>query len=94
MSTDREARVAAAVERACLQAATVVELCRSVHAAMSPLVPSDRWCGFAVDPSTLFATNGYHEEGVDQKVFPRLLEIEYGSVDINQLPALVRTRAA
>jgi DNA-binding CsgD family transcriptional regulator len=91
VTSDGKARAAAAVERACLHAASVVELCRAVQAAVAPIVPSDRWCGFAVDPSTLFATNGYHEEGVDQKVFPRLLEIEYGADDMNLLPALVRT---
>jgi DNA-binding CsgD family transcriptional regulator len=69
----------------------VVGLCRNLHEALEPVLPSDRWCGFAVDPSTLFATNGYHDEGVDGHLLPRLLEIEVGVDDVNQLPALART---
>jgi DNA-binding CsgD family transcriptional regulator len=93
VTTDGRARAAAAVERACATATSVVELCRSVQAAMAPVVPTDRWCGFAVDPSTLFATNGYHDEGVDPRVLPRLLDLEYGSEDTNHLPDLVRSAA-
>lgn len=69
----------------------MVSLCRAVHAAVSDVVPADRWCGFAVDPATLFSTNGYHDEGVDAVVLPRLLELEHGDPDMNQLPALART---
>lgn len=83
-------RLQRAVAAACEQAASVVELCRGVHAAIEPLVPADRWCAFAVDPATLFATNGYHDEGVDERVLPRLMEIEHGESDRNQLPELVR----
>lgn len=79
------------MERACLGATTLVELCRSVQAAIAEAVPADRWCGFAVDPSTLFATNGYHEEGVRQELVPKLLELEYGTFDSGQLPELVRS---
>ena len=81
------------MERACADATSVVELCRSVQAAIAPVVPADRWCGFAVDPATLFATNGYHEEGVDMALLPRLLELEYGTVDVAHVPALARTSA-
>ena len=85
------ARTEAAVEQACDGARSVVDLCRTVQQAIDPMVPSDRWCGFAVDPATMFATNGYHDEGVDQRVLPRLLELEYGSVDSNHVPDLARS---
>ena len=91
MGDDRLVRAAAAVERACAEATTVVGLCRAVHDAVAPVVPTDRWCGFAVDPSTLFATNGYHDEGVDMHLVPRLLELEHGTDDTNQIPALARS---
>jgi DNA-binding CsgD family transcriptional regulator len=71
----------------------VVELCRSVRAAIDIAVPSDRWCGFAVDPATMFATNGFHDEGFAPHLVPRLLELEVGAEDTNQLPALARTPA-
>lgn len=90
VTSDQVARTAAAVARACAGAASVVELCRAVQAALAAAIPVDRWCGFAVDPATLFATNGYHDEGVDPAVLPRLLELEYGDPDANQLPDLVR----
>ncbi|MFP5220339.1 MAG: helix-turn-helix domain-containing protein [Actinomycetes bacterium] len=88
---DRLARVEASVERACAEASTVVQLCRTVQAAVADVVPADRWCGFAVDPSTMFSTNGYHDEGVDLVALPRLLELEHGADDVNHLPALART---
>jgi DNA-binding CsgD family transcriptional regulator len=91
VTADQLARASTAVERACLDASSVVALCRSVHAAVAPVVPADRWCGFAVDPATLFATNGYHDEGVDLELLPRLLELEYGSVDAAHVSDLVRS---
>ncbi len=93
MTTDRLVRAERAIERVCTEATSVVELCRGVQRAIEPIVPSDRWCSFAVDPSTLFATNGYHDEGVDPHLLPRLLELEVGAEDVNQLPALARTRS-
>jgi DNA-binding CsgD family transcriptional regulator len=71
----------------------VVGLCQDVHRAVDAAVPADRWCGFALDPSTLFATNGYHDEGVAAHLVPRLLELEHGTPDTNLLPALARTTA-
>lgn len=91
MSGDQAVRAERAVAAACETAGSVVELCRDVRAAIDPVVPSDRWCAFAVDPATLFATNGYHDEGVDERVLPRLMEIEHGEADRNQLPELART---
>lgn len=91
MSPDRQLRAAARVEVACTTARSVAELCRGVHQALADIVPTDRWCGFAVDPATLFATNGYHDEGVDLALLPRLLEIEYGEDDRAQVPELVRS---
>lgn len=93
MASDQRARAIAAVERAASDATSVVGLCQAVHHAIATVVPTDRWCGFAIDPATLFATNGYHDEGVDQRVLPRLLELEYGGVDTNHVPALARSKA-
>lgn len=93
VAADRLVRAQAAVERACDEAASIVELCRGIERVLAPTVPSDRWCGFAVDPATLVATNGYHDEGVDQHLVPRLLELEHGSADANQFPALARSAA-
>jgi DNA-binding CsgD family transcriptional regulator len=90
-TTDGWHRAASAVERACAEATTVVDLCRKVHAAIATAVPTDRWCGFALDPATIAATNGYHDEGVEMSLLGRLLELEYGDADANQLPALART---
>ena len=80
-----------AIEGACRESTSVVELCRSVHQAVAQVVPTDRWCAFAVDPATLFATNGFHDEGVSSHVLPRLLELEHGSTDFNQLASLARS---
>lgn len=92
MRGDALVRAMGEVERACDDARSVTDLCQAVHRAVAPVVPTDRWCGFAVDPSTLYATNGYHDEGVDMALLPRLLELEYGAVDATQLPELARTR--
>ena len=91
MQGDRLVRVTTEVERACDGARSVAELCRTVRSAIEPVVPADRWCGFAVDPATLFATDGYHDEGVDLALLPRLLELEYGAEDRAHLPELART---
>ena len=91
VTSDQLVRALTEVERACADASSVVGLCRSVQTAIAPVVPADRWCGFAVDPATLFATNGYHDEGVDMDLVPRLLELEYGTEDANQVPALARS---
>lgn len=93
MTGDLLVRAAKEVERASETSASVVELCRSVHHAVSSVVPTDRWCGFAVDPATMFATNGYHDEGVDLTLLPRLLELEYGEPDDTHVPALARSRS-
>lgn len=93
MASDRVVRAERAVEDVSANAASVVDLCRGVQRVIDPVVRSDRWCSFAVDPSTMFATNGYHDEGVDMHLMPRLLELEVGAVDVNQLPALARTRS-
>ena len=86
----RAERAARAVARACEEATTVVELCRGVRREIDPVVPSDRWCAFAVDPPTMISTNGYHDEGVDERLLPRLLDLEHGADDLNHLPALAR----
>lgn len=76
---------------ACETATSVVSLCRAVHGAVDRYVPSDRWCGFAVDPSTVYATNGYHDEGFEPALIPRMLEIEYGAGDVNGFSQLARS---
>ena len=93
MASDRLVRAGTQVERACDEATSVSDLCRRVHAAVAEVVPTDRWCGFAVDPASLFATNGYHDEGVDLSLLPRLLELEYGAADTMHVPALARSRS-
>jgi len=90
VGTDRLARAQRAVARACAGASTVVELCRAVHREVDAIVPSDRWCAFAVDPATTISTNGYHDEGIDEALLPRLLELEHGADDLNLLPDLAR----
>lgn len=91
VTTEQVIRTATAIERIGDEARTVVDLCRGVHDAIASLVPSDRWCGFAVDPATLFPTNGYHDEGIPYEFFPRLLELEHGTDDVNHLSALARS---
>lgn len=81
----------AAIGAAGLDATSVVSFCTQVHAAVDLAVPSDRWCGFALDPATLFPTNGVHEHGLPPELIPRLLEIEYGVDDVNTMPALAQT---
>ncbi len=91
MRSDQLTRAERAIEGAADEARSVVELCQRVHDAIAPLVPADRWCGFAVDPATLLPTNGYHDEGIAAEHLQRLLEIEHGVADWNQLPALARS---
>lgn len=92
ISSDRMTRTQASIERAGEHGRSVVDFCRAVHDAVGSLVPADRWCAFAVDPATLFATNGYHDQGIPFEYFPRLLEIEHGTPDCNQLPTLARSK--
>lgn len=89
--SDRYVRLESAVAAACAEADSVRDLCQHVHRSIVSEIPADRWCGFAVDPATMFATNGYHDEGIDLALLPRLLEIEYGEVDRAQVPDLVRS---
>lgn len=93
MSADLAVRAERAVAGACEEARSVVDLCRGVQHVLSSLIPSDRWCGFAVDPATLVPTNGFHDEGIPEPLLPRLLQLEHGSDDCNHLPALARSRA-
>lgn len=92
VSADLLARTQLALERAGDEARSVVALCRAVHDVVDRVIPSDRWCSFAVDPATMFATNGYHDEGIPTELLPRLLELEHGTPDCNHLPALARSR--
>lgn len=93
MSADLAVRAERAVANVCEEARSVVDLCRGVQHVISGLIPSDRWCGFAVDPATLVPTNGFHDEGIPDPLLPRLLELEHGTDDCNHLPALARSRA-
>ena len=93
MSADLAVRTERAVAKACDEARSVVELCRNVQRVVAPVIPSDRWCGFAIDPATFVPTNGFHDEGIPDPLLPRLLELEHGTDDCNHLPALARSRA-
>jgi DNA-binding CsgD family transcriptional regulator len=94
MALAQQRQVAAkAVERACTDAGSVVELLRGVRAALEPAIHADRWCGFALDPATMFATNGVHDEGLSAHLVPRLLDLEHGALDHNQIPELARSPA-
>ncbi len=91
MNADRLIRAQTAIDRIAAEARTVVDLCREVHGVVHGIVPADRWCAFAVDPATTFATNGYHDEGVPVAHVPRLLELEHGTSDHNQIRELARS---
>lgn len=91
MDRDRLLRAEQALARLGDSSRTVVEYCRGVHDVVDRVVPSDRWCAFAVDPATRLATNGYHDEGLPPAHLPRLIEIEHGEEDVNQIRTLART---
>lgn len=80
------------VERLCRTATDPLDLYRAVVPVLDRAVASDLWCGLLLDPSTVMNTGGYHDEGLPLAVLPRLLELEVGAADVNQLPALVRDR--
>lgn len=84
-------RAEAALVRLADSSRTVVDYCKGVHDVVDRLVPSDRWCAFAVDPATRLATNGYHDEGLPATHLPRLLELEHTDDDVNQIRTLART---
>lgn len=81
------------VERLCRSATDPLQLYRDVVPVLDRAVPADRWCGLLLDPATVMNTGGYHEEGLPLEVLPRLLELEVGADDVNQLPALARDRS-
>ena len=81
------------VERVCRTAGDPLALYREIVPVLDRAVPADLWCGLLLDPATLMNTGGFHEEGLPLAVLPRLLEIEVGTDDVNQFPALVRDRA-
>jgi DNA-binding CsgD family transcriptional regulator len=80
------------IRRASRTATDPIALHRSVADALPTAVPFDRWCGLLLDPATLMATSGYHEEGLPMQVLPRLLELEAADSDVNGMTALARTR--
>ena len=81
------------IERICRSATDPLTLYRDVVPVLGRAVPSDLWCGLLLDPATVMNTGGYHDEGLPLQVLPRLLELEVGSDDVNQLPALARARS-
>lgn len=87
-----DTRIREDITRACRKATDPVELHRAVAAMLPAAVPFARWCGLVVDPASLLATGGYHAEGLPEVVLPRLVEIEAGEPDVNDLPQLARTR--
>ena len=85
-------QVREAIRRACRTATDPVGLHRDAARLLPRVVPFDRWCGLVLDPATALNTGGYHEEGLPPEVMPRLIEIEAGEPDVNNLPALSRSR--
>jgi DNA-binding CsgD family transcriptional regulator len=83
----RRARSAVAeVERSCRTATDEVALHRSVAAALTGVVPFDRWCAMTLDPATALPTGGVHDEGLPMASMPRLLELEFGpEADVGRL---------
>ncbi|WP_142026608.1 helix-turn-helix transcriptional regulator [Blastococcus colisei] len=81
------------IERLCRSATDPLALYRDVVPVLDRAVPSDCWCGLLLDPATVMNTGGYHDEGLPLEVLPRLLELEVGTDDVNQLPALARDRS-
>ncbi|MCW2739918.1 MAG: putative Transcriptional regulator, LuxR family [Blastococcus sp.] len=81
------------VEGLCRSATDPLALYRAVVPALGSAVPSDLWCGLLLDPATVMNTGGYHDDGLPTEVLPRLLELEVGGDDVNQLPALARDRS-
>jgi DNA-binding CsgD family transcriptional regulator len=81
------------IERLCRSATEPLTLYRDAVRVLDRAVPSDRWCGLLLDPATVMNTGGYHDEGLPLPVLPRLLELEVGADDVNQLPALARDRS-
>lgn len=80
------------IERLCRSATDPLALYRDVVPVLDRAVASDIWCGLLLDPATVMNTGGYHDEGLPLEVLPRLLELEVGSADVNQLPELARHR--
>jgi DNA-binding CsgD family transcriptional regulator len=81
------------IERLCRKATDPLALYRDVVPVLDRAVPADLWCGLLLDPATVMNTGGYHDEGLPLEVLPRLLELEVGTDDVNQFPALTRDRA-
>lgn len=81
------------IERLCRSATDPLALYRDVVPVLDHAVPSDLWCGLLLDPATVMNTGGYHDEGLPLEVLPRLLELEVGGDDVNQLSTLARDRS-
>lgn len=78
------------IRRLVREAEDPIAVHRAAAARLVDAVPFDRWCGLVVDPATVMATGGYHEEGLPPERIPRLLEVECTD-DVNVLPALARS---
>ena len=87
-----ESAVRDRVERVCRSATDPLCVLRDVVPVVRRAVPADLWCGLLLDPATGMNTGGYHDEGLPLEVLPRLLELEVGAEDVNQLPELARGR--
>lgn len=79
------------LRRLCATAEDPVALHRAVADRLGAVVPFDRWCGLVLDPATVLATGGYHEQGLPAERMSRLLEVECSDTDVNAMPALART---
>ena len=91
---DPARRVLPGVLRACRAADTPAALLSGLQAALASHVPADRWCALTLDPATSLPTGGVHEQGVSASRVPRLLELEFGSDDVNPLAQLARRRSS
>lgn len=78
------------IERLCRSASDPLVLYRDVVRVLDRAVAGDAWCGLLLDPATVMNTGGYHDEGLPTAVLPRLLELEVGAEDVNQMPELAR----
>src|SRR5687768_988480 len=87
-----KARLQRKVADACRQGGTPLAVLSAVKQALHDDIPSDRWCAMTLDPATSLPTAGAHEQGFSPQRAPRLLQLEFGTQDVNLLSSLARGR--
>lgn len=87
---DRTAKVQRKVAEACRKGGSPTELLTAVKEALQNDVFADRWCAMTLDPATSLPTGGVHEQGFSPERVPRLLQLEFGTEDVNLLSSLAR----